>query len=36
MIFENKEAMKIIPTGGTLADSEAVDGCWGLVWNCTR
>jgi hypothetical protein len=31
MIFEKKEAMKVIPTGGALADSEAVDGCWVLV-----
>jgi hypothetical protein len=31
MIFEKKEAVKVIPTGGALADSEAVDGCWVLV-----
>jgi hypothetical protein len=31
MIFKKKEAIKVIPTGGALADSEAVDGCWVLV-----
>jgi hypothetical protein len=31
MIFEKKEAMKIIPTDGALEDSEAVDDCWVLV-----
>jgi hypothetical protein len=36
MIFEKKEAMKVVPIDGALADSEAVDGCWVLVWNCTR
>jgi hypothetical protein len=36
MIFEKKEAMKVIPTGGALADSESIDGCWVLVLNCTR
>jgi hypothetical protein len=35
MIFEEKEVIKVIPTDGVLADSEA-DGCWVLVWNCTR
>jgi hypothetical protein len=30
MIFEDKEVMKVIPTDGALADSEA-DGCWVLV-----
>jgi hypothetical protein len=30
MIFEEKEVMKVIPTDGALADSEA-DGCWALV-----
>jgi hypothetical protein len=36
MIFAKEEAMKVKPTDGALADSEAVDGCWVLVWNCTR
>jgi hypothetical protein len=27
MIFEEKEAIKVVPTDGALADSEAVDGC---------
>jgi hypothetical protein len=36
MIFEEKEAIKVIPTDGALADSKAVDGCGVLVWNCTR
>jgi hypothetical protein len=36
MIFEEKETIKVIPTGGALTDFEAVDGCWVLVWNCTR
>jgi hypothetical protein len=31
MIFEEKEAIKVIPTGGALADSKAVDGCWDLA-----
>jgi hypothetical protein len=31
MIFKEEEAMKVIPTGGALAGSEAVDGCWVLV-----
>jgi hypothetical protein len=31
MIFKKKEVIKVIPTGGALADSEAVDGCWVLV-----
>jgi hypothetical protein len=31
MIFKDKEAIKVIPTGGALADSEAIDGCWVLV-----
>jgi hypothetical protein len=31
-----KEAVKVIPTGGALADSEAVDGGWFLVCNYTR
>jgi hypothetical protein len=31
MVFKEKEAMKVIPTDGALADSEAVDGCWVLV-----
>jgi hypothetical protein len=36
MIFKEKEAVKVIPTGGALADPEAVDGCWVLIWNCIR
>jgi hypothetical protein len=36
MIFKDKEEIKVIPTSGALADSEVVDGCWLLVWNCTR
>jgi hypothetical protein len=36
MSFEEKGAIKVIPIGGALADSEAVDGCWVLVWNCIR
>jgi hypothetical protein len=36
MIFKEKEAIKVIPTDGALANSEAVDGCWVLVWSCTR
>jgi hypothetical protein len=35
MIFEKKEAMKVIPLDGALAESEAIDGCWVLVWNYT-
>jgi hypothetical protein len=31
MIFKEKEAMKVIPTDGALADSRTVDGCWVLV-----
>jgi hypothetical protein len=31
MIFKEKEAIKVVPTGGALADSGAVDGCWVLV-----
>jgi hypothetical protein len=31
MIFKEEDAVKIIPTGGALADSEAVDGGWFLV-----
>jgi hypothetical protein len=31
MIFKEKEVIKVIPTGGALADFEAVDGCWVLV-----
>jgi hypothetical protein len=31
MIFKENEAIRVIPTGGALADSEAVDGCW--VWS---
>jgi hypothetical protein len=31
MVFKEKKAMKVIPTDGALADSEAVDGCWVLV-----
>jgi hypothetical protein len=30
MIFEEKEVIKVIPTDGAFADSEA-DGCWVLV-----
>jgi hypothetical protein len=30
MILEEKKVIKIIPTDGALADSEA-DGCWVLV-----
>jgi hypothetical protein len=30
MISEEKEVIKVIPTDGALADSEA-DGCWVLV-----
>jgi hypothetical protein len=33
MIFE--EVIKVIPIDEALAGSEA-DGCWVLVWNCTR
>jgi hypothetical protein len=36
MILKEKEAIKVIPMDGALADSEAVDVCWVLVWNCTR
>jgi hypothetical protein len=31
MIFKEKEAIRVIPTGGALADSEAIDGCCVLV-----
>jgi hypothetical protein len=31
MIFKDKEAIKVIPTGEALEDSEAVDDCWVLV-----
>jgi hypothetical protein len=31
MIFKEREAIKVIPIGGALADSEAVDGCWVLA-----
>jgi hypothetical protein len=31
MIFKEREAIKVIPTGEALADSEAVDGCWVLA-----
>jgi hypothetical protein len=31
MIFKGREAIKVIPTGGALADSEVVDGCWVLA-----
>jgi hypothetical protein len=31
MVFKEKEAIKVKPTGGALADSEAIDGCWVLV-----
>jgi hypothetical protein len=31
MIFKEKEAIKVIPTGGALAYSKAVDGCSVLV-----
>jgi hypothetical protein len=32
---EKRKVIKVISVDGALAGSEA-DGCWVLVWNCTR
>jgi hypothetical protein len=29
--LDKSKVVKVIPTGGALAGSEAVDGCWVLV-----
>jgi hypothetical protein len=34
-LWMKRKVIKVIPIDEALAGSEA-DGCWVLVWNCTR
>jgi hypothetical protein len=34
--LDKSKVVRVIPTDEALAGSEAVDGCWVLVWNYTR